>query len=87
MRGTGGSFSHLGVHVGPGSSVRCSTYPDQSPILTIDAVSTAASLSIEGDRIGREAVEFARELAREAERFASEVERLHTGQRAADEAA
>ena len=87
MKGTGGSFSHLGVHVGAGSSVRCSTYPDQSPILTIDAVSTAASLSIEGDRIGREAVEFARELAREAERFASEAGRLHTEQRAADEAA
>jgi hypothetical protein len=73
----GGSFGHLGVHVGTDGHVWCNTYPDHTPILGVQVASTTVSFCIEGGRIGPEAVKFARKLAREAERFAAEAERLH----------
>ncbi len=46
----------------------------------IDAASTSIAFTIADERIGDQAVAFARDLARKAERFAAEVERLHTEQ-------
>ena len=77
MRSDGGSMAHLGLHVGQDWSTWLSTYPGHSPILTIDAGSTSMTVSITGNKADRAAVEFARELARQAAGFAAEVERLH----------
>ena len=77
MRSGGGSMAHLGLHVGEDWSTWLSTYPDHSPILTVDVGSTSATISITGNNADRAAVEFARELARQAAGFAAEVERLH----------
>jgi hypothetical protein len=77
----GGSFSSAGLHVGTDWHVQCSTYPETTPILSMDAGHSGISVSIAGRApIGAEAVALARELAREAERFAAECERLHTAQ-------
>jgi hypothetical protein len=80
----GGSFGSLGLHVGPDSRTWCWEYPDHSPILHITAASTSVSVQIAQGPVGSEAVKFARDLLRGAERFAAEVERLHTGQQQAD---
>jgi isocitrate/isopropylmalate dehydrogenase len=72
------------VHVGSDWTVQCWTYPDQAPILNIHAATTAVAFSIAGDRVGAEAVKFARDLLRQVERFAAEAERLHAEQQAAE---
>ncbi len=74
----GGSFASLGVHVGADWMVRCDTYPDTTPILSVKAGPSWVSLSIAARTvIPAEAVAFARELARQAARFAADCERLH----------
>ncbi len=81
MSSAGGSFSSAGLHVGTDWHVQCSTYPDRTPILSVDAGHHAISVCIAGRTvISAEAVAFARELAHEAGRFAAECERLHTAQ-------
>jgi hypothetical protein len=80
----GGSFGSLGLHVGPDSWTRCHAYPDHSPILHITAASTSVSVQLVRGPVGSEAVKFARDLLRGAERFAAEVERLHTEQQQAE---
>jgi hypothetical protein len=77
----GGSFSYLSFHVGTDWMVRTSAYDDEAPILTVDAGPGAVAIMVK-DRhaVGESAVEFARALAREAQTFATEVERLHVGQ-------
>lgn len=80
MRSDGGSLAHLGLHVGQDWSTWLSTYPDHSPILDITAGSTTVAISITGNNADQAAVEFARELARQAAAFAAEVERLHTNE-------
>ncbi|HUY50195.1 MAG TPA: hypothetical protein VMV92_31570 [Streptosporangiaceae bacterium] len=78
MSSDGGSFGHASVHVGADWGVRCSVYPDQAPILTVDAGNTAVSITVTGRSApGPQAVEFARELAAQAARFAAECERLN----------
>jgi hypothetical protein len=79
----GGSFGHLGVHVGADWRVTCSTYPARTPILDIDAGPVCVALSIRADGADERAVQFARALVAEAQRFAAEVERLYTEQRQA----
>jgi hypothetical protein len=83
----GGSFGSVSLHVGTDWHVQCNTYENTTPILTVDAGDCGVSVSIAGRTvIGAEAVAFARELAREAARFAAECERLHaahTGHQAA----
>ena len=75
------SFASVSVHVGDDWDLRCDTYPQTTPILTIGGGSTQAHFCIAGrERITAEAVAFARELARQAARFAAECERLHAGQ-------
>jgi outer membrane murein-binding lipoprotein Lpp len=80
MRSGGGSLAHLGLHIGEDWSTWLSTYPDHSPILDITAGSTTVAICITGNKADQAAVEFARELARQAAAFASEVERLHAGE-------
>lgn len=84
MSSDGGSFGSLGLHVGPDSWTWCHAYPDHGPILDISAASTTVMVQLASGPVGPEAVKFARDLLRGAERFAAEVERLHTEQRQAD---
>jgi hypothetical protein len=77
MRSGGGSMTRIGMHVGQDWWTFLSTYPDHTPILDISCGSTTISVSIADRRTGAAAVEFARELAERAARFAAEVERLH----------
>jgi hypothetical protein len=72
----GGSLSHASYHVGTDWLVRCSTYADRTPILSFDAGPAAVSISTKGTDASLAAVEFARALAREAQRFADEIERM-----------
>jgi hypothetical protein len=82
----GGSFGQLSVHVGMDGRVWCNTYADHAPILNVNAASTTVAFCIAGEGVGAEAAEFARKLAREAERFAAEVERLHDEHQAVERA-
>ena len=84
MSSAGGSFGSLGLHVGSDSRTWCYDYPDHSPILQISAASTSVSVQLAQGPVGSEAVKFARDLLRGAERFAAEVERLHTQQQQAE---
>jgi hypothetical protein len=84
MSSGGGSFSSLGLHVGSDSWTSCWEYPDHSPILHITAASTSVSVQVAQGPVGSEAVKFARDLLRGAERFAAEVERLHIDQQQAE---
>jgi len=77
MSSAGGSFSHLGLHVGSDWVVRCSTYEESTPILSVDAGGTVMSFSIAERSTTDSAVAFARDLAHKAQAFADEVERLH----------
>jgi len=77
MSGNGGSFSHIGLHVGPDWLVRCSTYDDTTPILSIDAGPIALNITIKGKHADQSAVDFARALVRDVQTFAAEVERFH----------
>jgi hypothetical protein len=84
MSSDGGSFGSLGVHIGTDSRVVCHAYPDHSPILAVSAASTNVAFQLAQGPVGSEAVKFARDLLRGAERFAAEVERLHIEQRQAE---
>lgn len=86
MRSGGGSLAHLGLHVGQDWSTWLSAYPDHAPILDITAGSTTVAISITGNKVDQAAVEFARELAKGAARFAAEIERLHAEQDGQDQA-
>jgi hypothetical protein len=74
---SGGSFSHLSYHVGDDWRVRCSTYADTTPILSIDGGPSTVSISTRGRVADEDAVEFARVLVREAQKFADEMQRMH----------
>ena len=63
--------------------MRCLPVTGHSPVLDIDAGETEISVSLAGQEIRASAVEFAAELAREAARFAAEVERMYADQQAA----
>jgi hypothetical protein len=76
VKSGGGSFGRIGLYVGEDWSTWLSTYDNHTPILDISCGSTTVSLSIADRKVGIPAVEFARELAQEAARFAAEVERL-----------
>ena len=77
MRSGGGSMARVGLHVGEDWWTFLSTYDDHSPILDIAAGSTTVTVCFDGTRLGASAVEFARELADKAAKFAAEAERLH----------
>jgi hypothetical protein len=73
----GGSFSHTSFHVGPDFTARCSTYPDQVPILSLDAASSSVSITPDGMEATDAAVKLARDLLRAVRQFAGEIERMH----------
>jgi hypothetical protein len=76
----GGSFSHLSYHAGNDWRVRCNTYADTTPILSLDGGPSALSITTRGKVADQAAVDFARELVRAAHRFADEIERMHAAQ-------
>jgi hypothetical protein len=73
------SYASMSLHAGEGARVACYTYPTTTPILDISQHGACLNISLaERDAVPSEhAVAFARELAREAERFAAEAERLY----------
>ena len=77
MSTEGGSFSHLSYHVGADWHVRCSTYAETTPILSVDGGPSTLSISTRGRNADASAVEFARALVHEAQKFAGEMERMH----------
>jgi integrase len=77
---SGQSFSYQTVHVGTDWTVRCSAYPGKTPIFSVDAGPVAVAVCIQGRDASESAVEFARELVRQAQVFAAEVERMHAAQ-------
>jgi hypothetical protein len=76
----GGSFASMSVHIGTDWRVDCHTYDGHTPILSVDAGPVAVCYSIDARQATKAAVEFARALARDAQLFAAEVERLHAAQ-------
>jgi hypothetical protein len=76
----GGSFAHLGFHIGTDWRVDCHTYDNRAPILTVDTGSCSISFYLAGSGTDKAAVEFTQTLARAAQAFAKEVERLHAEQ-------
>ena len=62
-----------------GGCARRST-PDTTPILSVDAGPSCVSITTKGRVADQAAVEFARALAREARKFADEMERMHAAQ-------
>lgn len=77
MSSDGGSFSHLGFHIGTDWQAVCHTYDDRAPILAVNAGTCSVSFYVVGSGTDRAPVEFARALARQAQAFAAEVERLN----------
>jgi hypothetical protein len=77
MKSGGGSMASIGLHVGEDWWTFLSTYEDHGPILDFAAGSATVTVCFDGSRITATAVEFARELAEKAARFAAEAERLH----------
>ena len=87
MSSEGGSLSHSSFHVGTDWLVRCSTYDDRTPILSFDAGPAAVSISTKGTDATLAAVEIARALASEAQKFADEIERMLAAKSGDDKAA
>ena len=81
----GGSFSHISCQIGSDWRVRTATYADTTPIMSIDAGPSYFSITTTGRKADQAAVEFARALAREARKFADEMERMHAAQLADDD--
>ena len=77
MRSGGGSFARISLHVGADWWTFLSTYEDHTPILDVTCGSATVSLSVADRKTGTATVEFARDLAGKAARFAAEIERLH----------
>jgi hypothetical protein len=77
VKSGGGSSGHVGVHVGEDWWTFLSTYDDHTPILDISCGSMTVAISVADRQVTGPALDFARELAAQAARFASEVERLH----------
>jgi len=72
------SFGSASVHAGADAVVRCSAYPHEAPILTVDAGGCTVTVTIAGRGVLDErGVAFARDLAAQAAKFAAECERLH----------
>jgi hypothetical protein len=77
MKSGGGSSGHVGVYVGQDWWTHLSTYEDHTPILDISCGSMTVAISVTDRQVTGPALEFARELAGQAAKFAAEVERLH----------
>ena len=77
MKSSGGSSTHIGVYIGENWYTHLCTYNDHTPILDISTGSAMVALSLASQEVSAPAVEFARELASQAAKFAAEIERLH----------
>ena len=81
MSGQPNSFLSVSLHAGADAQVRCSVYEDVAPILSLETVPLAVSVTTAGRAAcSPEEVAFARRLAEQAAKFAAECERLHTAQ-------
>src|SRR5690348_1954173 len=77
MSGPGGSSGSASLHVGTDGHAWCSQYPDELPILSVNAGSMAVVISpADRKQPGPHVIAFARELAAEVARFVAECERL-----------
>ncbi|MGH3278421.1 MAG: hypothetical protein ACRDNW_04700 [Trebonia sp.] len=74
---SGGSFSRAGFHVGDQWRVDCYTFDNSTPIFDISAGTSSVVISIRDRNPDENAVKFARALAREAQKFAAAIERMH----------
>jgi hypothetical protein len=84
------SHANMSVRAGEGASVTCHTYPDTTPILSVDLPGgtwLSISLADREARVCEQAVRFARALVGAAEQFAAEAERLYGPDDAQDAAA
>ena len=81
---SGVSFSRIGFHVGADWRVDCHAYDDATPLLDIDAGTSSVVISIRKRDPDEGAVEFARALAREAQKFADEMERMQHAAQSGD---
>lgn len=77
MSGTPRPFGRMSLHAGAGSRAECFTYQNTTPILDIGVGAASVAICIVGNGADDAALAFARELARQAGRFAAEVERIH----------
>lgn len=77
-------FARLSLHIGEESHAECFTYDNSTPILDIRAGNASVAVSLTRNHIDQAAVNLARELAQQAQLFATEVERLHAAQHADD---
>jgi hypothetical protein len=77
VKSGGGSSGHVGMSVGQDWWTFLSTYDDHAPILDITCGSMTVAISVADRTVTDPAVEFARELAAQAAKFAAEVKRLH----------
>jgi hypothetical protein len=75
--GGAASSQQTGVLVGADWRVHCFTYGDRSPILAVHTGCSSVTFSVLSGPPDATALEFAREMARQAHAFAAEVERLH----------
>lgn len=80
MKSAGGSMTYSSLHIGTDWRVYCHTYEDRTPILSVNAGPSSVSFSLSDRNADEAAVQFAQALARQAQVFAAEVERLHTEQ-------
>ena len=84
MKSGGGSSGRVGMYVGEDWWTFLSTYEDHTPILDISCGSMTVAISVADRQVTDPALEFARELAAQAAKFAAEVERLHARHPGAD---
>jgi hypothetical protein len=80
VKSSGGSSGHVSMHVGQDWWTFLSTYDDHTPILDISCGSMTVAISVADRQVTGPALDFARELAAQAAKFAAEVERLHASQ-------
>ncbi|MFE3454801.1 hypothetical protein ACFXJ8_38350 [Nonomuraea sp. NPDC059194] len=72
--------SMINLRVGTGAEVLNHPYPQRSPVLGLIFGGTQVLVTTSaGDHVTLDDVEFARSLAREAEKFAQAVERMFHG--------
>jgi hypothetical protein len=76
----GASFSNVSYQIGADCRVHTTAYADTTPIMGIDAGPSYFTITARGRKADQAAVEFARALAREARKFADEMERMHAAQ-------
>jgi hypothetical protein len=78
MSGDASSYASFCLNAGDDAGVTCHHYGNRTPILVIDVRGCSVSVSTGGSDATDHAVEFARALARKAQEFADDIERLHT---------